>query len=373
MPVVVVAVAAERLAEAVAVIEHRRYAVEAEPVKVELRKPILAVGQEEVDHLVLAVVEAKAVPCGVFAAAAAIKILGGVAGEVAEAFDFVLHSVALHHIHNYGDACLMRLVDELLQLFGRAEAGGRGEERTYVIAEAAVIGVLLNGHNLDAVVTLFDDARQHVFAKFVVSAHLFSILRHTDMAFVNQQRGGVGLERLFLKHIFLFGCPYLCAENLCVVVLHHAAAPCGNALAFAAFPVHFEFIEVLVFEGFCGELEFPVAGVFEALESIFLVFLPAVEIAYEINGRGIGRPFADYPTLFRLVQTEIQMTVGKFRERFLAGCEFVEFVEHMVVAALDCAFKGFEPRVVFHDFEALRFRCGCLACFLGGSFHNILI
>ena len=265
----------------------------------------------------------------------------------------------------------MRLVDELLQLFGRAEARRRGEERTYVIAETAVIGVLLNGHNLYAVVTLFDDARQHVLAKLIVCAHLFSVLRHADMAFVNQQRGGVGLERLFLKHVFLFGSPHLCAEYLCVVVLHHAAAPSRNALAFAAFPVHFEFVEVLMFEGFRRELEFPVARVFEALKGIFFVFLPAVEIAYEINRRGIGCPFADYPTLFRLVQAEIQMAVGKFRERFLAGREFVEFVEHMVVAALDCAFKRFEPRVVFHDFEALRLRCGSLGGFLGGGFHNI--
>ena len=56
--VVVVAVIGESLSEAVVVIQHRCHAVEAETVEMVFLKPVLAVRQQEVQHLVFAIVEA---------------------------------------------------------------------------------------------------------------------------------------------------------------------------------------------------------------------------------------------------------------------------------------------------------------------------
>ncbi len=93
MPVEVVAVASECLAQPVAVVEHGGDAVEAESVEVELLEPVLAVREQEVLHAVVAVVEAEGVPCGVLVAVALAEELVGVAGQVAQTLHLVLHGV----------------------------------------------------------------------------------------------------------------------------------------------------------------------------------------------------------------------------------------------------------------------------------------
>ena len=93
MTVEVVAVVAECLAQAVAVVEHGGYAVESETVKMVLAEPVLAVAQQEVHHLVLTVVEAEAVPSRMLVSLARIEILVRVAGKIAQTFQLVLHGV----------------------------------------------------------------------------------------------------------------------------------------------------------------------------------------------------------------------------------------------------------------------------------------
>ena len=121
MAVEIVAVVRERLAEPVRIVEHRGYAVEAEAVEMELLKPVATVRQEEMQHFVLAVVEAERVPRGMLVAIAGIEELVGVAGEVAESLDLVFHGVRVDDVHNDGDAVLMGLVDERFQFLGRSE------------------------------------------------------------------------------------------------------------------------------------------------------------------------------------------------------------------------------------------------------------
>ena len=59
----------------------------------ELIEPVLAVAEQEVQHLVLAVVEAEAVPCRMLAPASRIEILVGVSGKVAQSLNLVLHGM----------------------------------------------------------------------------------------------------------------------------------------------------------------------------------------------------------------------------------------------------------------------------------------
>ncbi len=120
--VVIVGIAAEGLSEAVVVVEHRGDAVEAETVEVVFLKPIFAVRQQEVEHLVLAVVEAERVPCRMLAAAGVgMEILVHGAVEASEAFVFVLDGMAVHDVHDHGDAAAVGVVDESFEVFGGAE------------------------------------------------------------------------------------------------------------------------------------------------------------------------------------------------------------------------------------------------------------
>ena len=66
---------------------------EAEAIEVEFFKPILAVGQKEMEHFVLSVIEAEAVPSRMLVSLARIEILVRVAGKIAQTFQLVLHGV----------------------------------------------------------------------------------------------------------------------------------------------------------------------------------------------------------------------------------------------------------------------------------------
>ena len=56
--IVVVGVGAEGLTETMIEVKHRGDAIEAEAVEVEALKPVLTIGEEEVEHLVFSVVKA---------------------------------------------------------------------------------------------------------------------------------------------------------------------------------------------------------------------------------------------------------------------------------------------------------------------------
>ena len=61
--------------------------------------------------------------------------------------------------------------------------------------------MFLDGHNLDTVVSICHDARQHILTELIVRPHLFRILRHSDMAFVDEQGRALGLKVFFLEVI----------------------------------------------------------------------------------------------------------------------------------------------------------------------------
>ena len=65
--------------------------------------------------------------------------------------------------------------------------------------------MFLDGHNLDGVITVGDDARQHVHTEFLVSADALAVLGHANVALIDQQRLGVGHKVLDLELIGLLG------------------------------------------------------------------------------------------------------------------------------------------------------------------------
>ena len=46
--------------------------------------------------------------------------------------------------------------------------------------------MLLDGHHLNAIIAVLNHTRQHIVLEFGVGAHLFGILTHTHMAFIDQ-------------------------------------------------------------------------------------------------------------------------------------------------------------------------------------------
>ena len=93
--VVIIVVGPECLSETVVIVKHRCHAVKTESVKTELVKPILAIAEKEMQHLVLAVVKAQGVPSGMLAASVTVEILVIAAVESAQTLDLVLDSVGM--------------------------------------------------------------------------------------------------------------------------------------------------------------------------------------------------------------------------------------------------------------------------------------
>ena len=112
--------------------------------------------------------------------------------------------------------------------------------------------MLLNGHDLNVIVAVPGYAGQNIVFEFGVGAHLFGILRHADVALVDEQGILLGTELgLFPDVGFLWG-PYLSREYLGLLVLHHALGPGRNALAFSPIPLDMNLVKIAVFHGFGG-------------------------------------------------------------------------------------------------------------------------
>ena len=152
-------------------------------------------------HIVFSVVEAQAVPRRVLMAVTWVEILVWVASEAAEPLDLILCSVAVDDIHDDGDTHAMRGIYELFQIFWRSESGAWREEGRDVVAEAAVVRVLLYRHDLYAVIAVTLDAWENVLAEFIVCADLLCVACHADMAFIDEERIFVCMKMLMLPLI----------------------------------------------------------------------------------------------------------------------------------------------------------------------------
>ena len=57
-----------------------------------------------------------------------------------------------------------------------------------MVSEGAVVGVLLQGHDLDGIVAQLADARQHGHTEVQVAVHARLLTGHADVALVDAQR-----------------------------------------------------------------------------------------------------------------------------------------------------------------------------------------
>mmetsp|Transcript_38602 Transcript_38602/g.114640 ORF Transcript_38602/g.114640 Transcript_38602/m.114640 type:complete len:500 (+) Transcript_38602:1140-2639(+) len=222
------------------VVHHRRDAVKAVAVKLVLVHPPARVGQQETHRLPVAIVEQPRVPHPVVAALAAVEVHRVGAIKHVDAVDRVLRRMRVHDVHEHDKAEPMRLVNERLELLGSAAARGSCKEVGHVVAERAVVRVLLDCHDLDGVVAELADARQHVPAELKVRVDLGLGARHADVALVDAHAPRLGrawvLERVRLVGVDLarranfLGLPVDAVELDLVPLLCGPLDPCGDAL-----------------------------------------------------------------------------------------------------------------------------------------------
>ena len=91
----------------------------------------------------------------------------------------------MHEINNNLHTHGVCLVYKVLEVVGRARSGRNGKEASHVIAEAAVVSVLLDGHQLDHIVASLLDLRQDFVSVEAVGSNAATLMRHTNMRLVD--------------------------------------------------------------------------------------------------------------------------------------------------------------------------------------------
>ena len=77
-------------------------------------QPVLAVGQQEMNDFILAIIEAQGVPCRMLMFLTRIEELVGVTSQVAQSFHLILDSMRMNDVHDDSHPVLVSLVDESL-------------------------------------------------------------------------------------------------------------------------------------------------------------------------------------------------------------------------------------------------------------------
>ena len=175
-------------AETMVMVQHGGDAVKPEAIKMIFRHPELQVAQQEVNHAGLTVIKALGSPGGMVPLGAVVEKLPGRTVEHIDSFGGILHRVGMDHIQKHPDPHGMGGVYKIFQVLGSAEPTGRGKEIGHLIAEASIIGMLHNGHELYGIVTIGLDTRQDLIGKFPVGPDLALLLGHAHMGFVYIQR-----------------------------------------------------------------------------------------------------------------------------------------------------------------------------------------
>ena len=298
-------------------------------------------------HFILAIIEAEGVPSRVFTAVTVMEILVTRTVEITETFQFILNSMAMHEVHDDVDTATMGIIDEGLQFIGRTETRGSGKEIGYMVSERAVIGVLLDGHDLDAVIAQFVNTRQHISTELFVGIHFLLLGGHTDMAFVDIETAFLFdfLSAMF-PLVFGFG-PHLSREDLRLLILHDAADVRRDTLSVTAVPFDEQFVHLAVRHGVLRQDRFP-HTVADGLETIGFVLGPVIHIALDIDGGGIRCPFAEHPSFIGMMKTEIEVTGSPLGKGFASG-QFRLFIAGIVSAGLKGAFVGLQIRIVLDD------------------------
>ena len=320
----------------------------------ELVEPVFDVRQQEMAHLVLAVVEEFRIPVGLVARLARRRVEMVRAVEFVDPLVEVLHVVGVHEVHDDREPQLVSPADQLFQLLGRTAARCRGEEARHVVAERTVVGVFGHGHQLHGVVAVLLDDREYLFGEFAVGAHALALLGHAHVGFVDQQAADLrGVEGVAPPVERLRGRPELRGVVLRRLVLHDARGVGRNAVQPAVVTVDVEFVERAVHQPVAvhrrGEKGAPHPR--RVAVHADLGALPVVEVAEDVDIVRPRQPLAEPPSVEFLVAlpAEIAVAVGVVHDRPRSALDPRHLPLVLCVAAVHMFFDGLQPCVALYD------------------------
>ena len=182
-------------------VEHRGDGIHAQSVEVIHLQPEQRVGDEEVFHLVPAVVEDQGAPVGMLALARVGVLVEMRAIEPGECVR-ILREVAGDPVEDHADAVGVALVDELHEVFGRAEARRRRVEVGDLIAPGRLVRMFRDRQQLDVGETERPDVGHQLRRQFAIGERAVVGAAHprAEMDLVNGERLLPGIARASPLH-----------------------------------------------------------------------------------------------------------------------------------------------------------------------------
>jgi len=177
-----------------------------------------------------------------------------------------------------------------------------------MITQRPVVGMFLDGHELQGIVPRIDHPGQDLLPKFFIGSDFFLRLRHADVGFIDPGGFRRAAEKGLPPNVGMFRLPDLCGEQFGGRVLDDAPSIGWNSLPVSSRPAHQKFVKLTGPQFFLRETHFPVSVFSHFLQGKIPFFLPVGKITDQGNGGGIRRPFAKYPFGTLTVQTEVFMS-----------------------------------------------------------------
>ena len=184
---------------AIVQIQHIGHCINAQSVNMVLIHPENRVGNQEALYLGAAIIKVGGTPACIVCTLRIVRLIQVAPIKVTET-RIILAEVPRHPVHDYADACLMCLINEITQVIRRTETAGSGIIAGSLIAPGAFIRVLTERHELDMGVVHFLGIVHQLFRHITIGQliALRGAAPGAQMHLVGQHRLAVGLGALLL-------------------------------------------------------------------------------------------------------------------------------------------------------------------------------
>ena len=189
----------------------------------------------------------------------------------------------------------MGSIYKLFQFLRSAESRRGRKERRNMITERSVIWMLLNSHDLYGIVAVGMNTREYQILEFTISANTLTLLCHTDVTLIDQQRLCIRTKLVDIPSVWLSRIPHLSGEYVRLLILHHTCGISRYTLTLTSLPAHHHLVELAVTNRIGRQHHLPHTALRQTSQLIAGLFLPAGEVADEGYRGGIGCIFAKHP------------------------------------------------------------------------------
>lgn len=240
--------------------------------------------------------------------------------EVFDSIRNVVGGMRVDDIHNDPQPQGVGFVYQVLEVVRRPRSGRHGEKACHVVPKGGVVGVLLDRHQLDHIVSCVFDSLQVVVREFSVGAHSPKLLSHSHMGLVNPNTLCWNGHWPFVRPLeLLWRVPKNTIEQESVWILNLVSGP-GRVSVFPLSIGSFDLNLVLrVVRNLWRSVVICFDCKIEASKAIFfanvLVSIPVVEVTEEFHAFRVGRPlFESQVSVWLKVQAVLFVTSANLNQ-----------------------------------------------------------